>query len=392
MCLRVLLLVLLCAGPATGQSVCAPRALPPVATCTGPARVSLAVVGDVLLHEALATRGYRRGFDTLWGAAIPLLRAADIALANLEGPVAAGFTRDGRHLPDPGSDPGPRFDGTVYSEYPRFNYHPVVIDALREAGIDIVTTANNHALDRGARGLDATLAALDAGRMAQVGAVPGGQDRLRALRLRTPAGPLSLIACTFGTNGIHDPRRQIPRCYDQTPALAALVTAEAETGAGVIVLPHWGQEYSLTPDAAQRRFARAMAGAGAIAVIGTHPHVPQPWEILDTLRGPVPVIYSTGNFVAAQPPLERATAIMAWLDLCPGDRTPVVGGAGFVPLQMEFEGADPSLTLPRPGMGARAEAGLALLDRLIPGRDLRAMTDCRAPHAARPAPIPDPDR
>lgn len=329
----IALLLLALAGPAAGQSLCAPRALPPVAACTGPARVSLAVVGDVLLHEALATRGYLRGFDTLWGAAIPLLRAADIALANLEGPVAPGFARNGARLPDP----GPRFDGTVYSEYPLFNSHPVVIDALRESGIDIVTTANNHALDRGAGGLDATLAALDAGRMAQVGAVPGGQERLRALRLRTPAAPLSLIACTFGTNGIADPHGQIPLCHAQTDALARLVSAEAATGAGVIVLPHWGQEYSLTPDAAQRRFARAMAGAGAIAVIGTHPHVPQPWAILDTPRGPLPVIYSTGNFVAAQPPLERATAIMAWLEVCPGAAGPVIGGAGYVPLQMEFD-------------------------------------------------------
>jgi hypothetical protein len=127
-----------------------------------------------------------------------------------------------------------------------------------------------------------------------------------------------------------------------------------------------------------------------MAVIGTHPHVPQPWQMLEGPAGTVPVIHSTGNFVAAQPPLERATGLMAWLSLCPGPAGPRVAGAGYVPLQMEFEGADPSLTLPRPGMGARADAGRALLARLIPGRDLTDATSCATPRQARPAPaLPD---
>ncbi len=365
-------------GPVAAQ-VCAPRALPPpVNACAGEARVSLAIVGDVLVHQALAWRAYARGFDTIWGAAMPLLQSADIAIANLEGPVAAGFNRAGRRV----ADPGPVYDGEVYSEYPQFNYHPVLITALQQAGFDVVTTANNHALDRGAAGLDATLSALNAAGMRHVGGVRGGSARWQPLRLQTAAGPLSLIACTFGTNGIADPRAQVPRCYDDRADLLALVRAEAASGAGVLVLPHWGQEYILEPDADQRRLARELVAAGAMAVVGTHPHVPQPWELFDGPAGSVPVVYSTGNFIAAQPPLERATAQMAWLSLCPGPRGPVVGGAGYVPLQMEFDGADPSLTLPAPGGSGMAEAGRALLARLTPGRDLSTMTEC-APTQAR---------
>lgn len=376
---------LLWATVAAAQSVCAPRALPVLNSCTGPARLSLALVGDVLLHRALQWRGYARGFDTIWGAATPLLSAADLTIANLEGPVAAGFARGGGRR----DDPGPVFDDLVYTGYPTFNYHPVVIRALREAGLDIVTTANNHALDRGAGGLDATLSALDAAGMAHVGAVMGGAPNLVPLRLRTSVGDLSLIACTYDTNGIADPRDQVPLCYADAAALLRLVRQEAARGAGVLVLPHWGQEYVLEPHARQRRLARDLVAAGAMAVVGTHPHVPQPWDTLQGPAGAAPVVYSTGNFVAAQPPLERATAVLAWLELCPGPQGPRVAGAGYVPLQMEFDGADPSLTLPRPGMGPHAEAGLALLARLIPGRDLTAATECRQRRRPPAAPVHD---
>lgn len=380
--LLVALVLILTASIARAQS-CAPRSLPSINACTGQARVTMAIVGDVLLHRALAWRGYARGFDTLWGAASPLLRAADIAIANLEGPTAPGFTPTGRQE----ADPGPVFDDRVYSGYPQFNYHPSVIDGLREAGIDIVTTANNHALDRRWQGLDATLDALDARRMGHVGAVRSGETRFAPLRLRSRIGPLSLIGCTYDTNGIVDPHDQVPRCYRDASALVQLVAAERARGAAVIVLPHWGREYQHQPDGNQRRLAQRLAQAGATAIVGTHPHVVQPWEAIDAPHGATLTAYSTGNFVAAQTSLPRATSILAWLSLCQGARGPVVGGAGYVPLQMEFRGQHPSLTLPRPGGPGRADAGIALLQRLIPGRALIDQTVCTAPRPTAPSRI-----
>ncbi|GAB1380424.1 CapA family protein [Pararhodobacter aggregans] len=375
----VLAFILLLAAPA-GAQTCLPVDLPPVAICSG-ARLRLAIVGDVLVHEALAVQGYARGFGTIWGAAEPWLRRADLAIANLEGPVAPGLTADGRHLPDP----GPVFDGRVHTDYPRFNYHPALLADLARAGLDVVTTANNHALDRGAAGAEATQVALAAAGIAGVGSVAPGGPRWQPLRLHTPLGRLSLLACSFSTNGIADPGRQIPRCYDDRGGLLAAVRAEVAAGAGVIVLPHWGQEYQTRPDGAQRALARDLAAAGAMAVIGTHPHVPQPWEVLDSPLGPTLIVYSTGNFIAAQPPLDRATAPMVWLDLCRGASGMRVGGAAYLPMQMSFE-RGPVLTLPRPGDSARAEAGLALLARLIPGRALSA--ECRS--VARPTAPPIP--
>ena len=131
--------------------------LQPVAnTCLGSARVRIAAVGDVLLHRPLQRRGYSGdGFGGIWAAVATYFKAADIAYANLEGPVAAGITRGHNQI----TDPGPVFDDRVYSSFPLFNYHASVITALKVAGITLVSTANNHALDRGPIGVDKTIAA-----------------------------------------------------------------------------------------------------------------------------------------------------------------------------------------------------------------------------------------
>jgi len=376
------------AGPAAGQAAPAlcrpdPARIPVVNACTDRARVSVAVVGDVLLHAPLQRRGYRYGFHTIWGAAVPVLRAADIAIANLEGPVAPGLLRGGRRV----ADPGPVFDGAVYTGYPAFNYHPVVIDALRAAGVDAVTTANNHAMDRGPAGAVATLAELRRRGMAATGTTDPGAPRDFAARLPTALGTLSLIGCSYGTNGLPDPHRQVLLCFRDRAELLARVRVEAARpgSAGVIVLPHWGTEYNHQPGQDQRALARDLVAAGALAVVGTHPHVVQPWEVLTGPAGRVPVVHSTGNFVSGQVELARRTGLMVWMDLCRTPRGVAVGALGHLPMVMTFE-QGPVLTLP--GLGAQS-AARALLDRLVPGSDLTGALVC-GPVRGTPASLPEP--
>lgn len=356
-----------------------------VNACTGSTRVSVALVGDVLLHEALQRIGYGYGFAAIWQAAVPILSAADVAIANLEVPTAPGFARGGGRRPDP----GPVFDGVVHTDYPQFNAHPSVIDALRAAGVDAVTVANNHALDRGPAGLEATLGELAARGMPATGAIPGGAPRDFAVRLPTRLGTLVLIGCTYGTNGIPDPRRQVLHCFeDRTELLAAVRADAARPGtAGVIVLPHWGDEYSHSPNAAQRRLAGELAQAGALAVVGAHPHVVQPWAWPQGPRGRVPVIHSLGNFVAAQTALPRRAGILAWLELCPTAAGVAVGAAGHLPMVMDFD-RWAQITVPGPGATGSGAAARALLARHLPGTDLTAALACGAPRRA-PAPRPE---
>lgn len=372
------------AAPAGAQESCrpVPEALVALNTCEGGARVSLMAVGDVLLHQPLQWRGYARGFATIWGAAEPYFRAADLVVANLEGPTAPGLLRSGQRV----ADPGPVFDDAVYSEYPLFNYHPSVIDALREAGVSLVTTANNHALDRGPAGLGATITELERRGMPFTGTIRPGAPRDFATRMRTPLGEVAFIGCSYDTNGINDPQRQVLLCHAERAELLALVRAGVARGAGVVVLPHWGQEYSHVPSRTQRDLARDLVASGAMAVIGTHPHVVQPFEVIEGPAGRALVAYSTGNFVSAQVELPRATGIAVWAEMCSTGGTMRLAGAGYLPLQMDFAGTDPVLTFPRPGAGGTGGRGRALLGEVIAGFDASSGVHClqRRPAAASP--------
>lgn len=351
------------AGSLRGVCTGAPEfEAPPLNACTGPA-IRLSFVGDVLLHRQLQDLGYRAGFASTWSQPARYLAAADIAVANLEGPVAPGLTRTGARVPDP----GPVGGTDVYTGFPQFNYNPVILRDLKAAGIDIVTTANNHAMDRGPAGADMTLAEVARAGISPVGTVARGARRSFVLRRRTPLGTLSFIACSFSTNGLPDPDRQVLRCYRDSDRLLGLVRREATDPAvaGVIVLPHWGQEYQSTPAPRQRALARALVGAGATAVIGTHPHTVQPWEV-ETGPGGVraPVVYSTGNFIAIQDFMPAKMEAMAVLDLCPGTGgRAVVSNAGWIAMQMRFSSRGYWAEIAPRGSG-EAEA---FLNRIAPG-------------------------
>lgn len=340
----------------------------PFNACAGTDRVQLALVGDVLLHWQLQQAGYARGFRRIWSQAEPLLAGADIAIANLEGAVAPGLGPGGRVT----TDPGPVYGTGVYSGYPAFNYHPVVLSELRATGVDIVTTANNHAMDRGSRGADATLAEVARAGLGAVGSITASAARDFVLRERTPLGTLSFIACSFSTNGMPDPHHQVLGCYGADRAvLLELVRREAadRSVAGVVVLPHWGQEYSSQPDANQRALARDLVAAGATAVVGTHPHAVQPW-VLET-RGDgtkVPVVYSTGNFVAVQTGIPAQVGAMALLELCKAPSGGLVAHqGGWVAMQMEFTPQRYWLDVAPAGALGRRAMSLNHLSRIAPG-------------------------
>jgi poly-gamma-glutamate synthesis protein (capsule biosynthesis protein) len=362
--LALALALMLCGGDAAAQS-CRPAPLPPVNACAGTDRVRLAVAGDAMFHRAIQRRGHASGFGPIWAAAAPWFDWAEIAVVNLESPTAPGFRRGGRA----GPDPGPVFDDQVYSGYPLFNVHPVAIDALRDAGVTVVTTANNHALDRGPAGLVATLDELDRRGMRHSGAIRPGAPRDFALRIRTRLGTIALIGCSYGTNGIPDPHRQVLLCFRDRAELLAIVAHEAGRGAGVIVLPHWGEEYQHSPSRAQRDLGAALVAAGAMAVIGAHPHVVQPWELAEGPMGRGLIAYSTGNFVSSQRSLPRATGMLLRAEICRGPRGLAVGGAGWVPLLTAVDAQGLVLSVPQPGQGGTAAQARALLERLVPGRE-----------------------
>jgi len=339
--------------------------------CAGDERVSVALVGDLLLHGPLQRRAYASddGFLSIWGGVLPLLQDADITYANLEGPVAEGVSRSFRA----GTDPGRVFDNRVYTSYPLFNYHQSLLDDLIRSGIDVVSTANNHALDRGGLGADRTIEALRARGIAFTGTVQ--RDAVRRFSTVTPSrlGDVAWLACTYGTNGINDRDDQVLWCFADRAELLAEVSrlSRDPATAAVFVTPHWGVEYQTRAGAQQRVLARELAEAGATAIIGAHPHVLQQMEVIDTTDGrKVPVLYSLGNFVSNQRTLAQRTSVVAELDLCMG-RQPlaletaflspslVAAGLRYTPTLMDFSRGPVLLLNSRENRVSTASANLA---------------------------------
>jgi len=317
--------------------------------CEAGQRITIAAVGDLLLHHELQIQAYAApdNFLVLWSGVKDLLTQADISYANFEGTAAAGLNRRGLAV----ADPGRRFDKVVYSSYPRFNYHPSLVDDLVRSGFDVVSTANNHAMDREPPGVDATLVALDKGGLKHTGtrATTAAANATTASTASTASWHtvteakgvrVAWLACAHHTNQIPDPHGQVLRCYDgAVEEEVKRLIAEPEIDA-VIVTPHWGKEYKPLPDATQRAFAGRLAEAGATAVIGGHPHVLQPWEVRKTKdEREVFVMYSLGNFASHQIELPQRSSMILYVGLTkPAGEKAFVHGVRYVPLHVRQAG------------------------------------------------------
>ncbi len=206
----------------------------------------------------------------------PVLASADLAFVNLESPF---------------SDRGPFVEAGMV-----FKAEPEMIGALEIAGIDIVSTANNHARDCGGYGVEYTLDWLSRHGIAVVGTAATAEAAHAGKVLTRNGIRFGFLAYTFDqSNGNHSDVDDRVAIMD-TAAMRADVANLKQRADVVIVSMHAGLEYSPVPNAQQKAFARAAIDAGARIVAGHHPHVIQPWE---QYRSGV-IFYSLGNLVFDQ--------------------------------------------------------------------------------------------
>ena len=226
------------------------------------------------------------------------IQSADLAIANLEVTLA----------------------GPPYTGYPQFSSPAALAAAANAAGFDILTTANNHCMDRGSIGLLRTIDSLDA-----LGILHLGTYRDTASRLLDPplvvdrcGIRLALLCYTYGTNGIEVHPPQVVNMIDTADILHDLQEAHRRGADYVITLIHWGIEYQTTANAEQRQTARWLLEHGCDAVIGGHPHVVQDFTydaVPGNARYPEPVVYSMGNYVSNQRDVNCDGGIMVELNL-----------------------------------------------------------------------------
>lgn len=240
----------------------------PASTTKAPARRTAIVLGsgDVLIHPPLWQQAHRdangRGYDfgPMYASVAPDVRSADLAICEMETPLAA---------------PGGPFRG-----YPDFNAPPQVLTALKGAGYRTCTTASNHTLDQGYRGVKRTLDELDDAGLRHTGSARSAAEHAKPLIVTLPNGVrIGQLAYAFGFNGIPKPsgRPWIANQID-VPAILAAAHAAKKAGADIVVVSmHWGVEYDhLATDEQRAQARRLLKSPDVDLILGAHAHVVQP--------------------------------------------------------------------------------------------------------------------
>jgi poly-gamma-glutamate capsule biosynthesis protein CapA/YwtB (metallophosphatase superfamily) len=234
------------------------------------ATVTLLAVGDLMAHSAQLNAARTHGiydFAPSFKAVASTISAADIAAGNLETTLRS----------------------SGYSGYPCFRTPTAYARALKGAGFDVLTTANNHTLDGGATGVRYTSDYLD-----RLGISHTGSNHVGMAIVEHDGVRIAFLAYTYGTNGIPSPFHGAVNRIDLSVMKSAIASARIRADL-VVVVPHFGAEYSRTPESATKAKARAWIDAGADIVLGSHPHVVRPVE---RYHGHY-IVYSMGNFISA---------------------------------------------------------------------------------------------
>lgn len=244
--------------------------------------IVLAAVGDVMLGRSIGDRIQRYGVSDPFQSVAVALRQADVAFANLESPI---------------SDRGAAADKDFVFRAP-----PLAVQSLADAGLDVVSFANNHALDYGLEAFLDTLAALEGAGIAAAGAGEDVDAARRPALLSAPGLRLAFLAYVntpddsvsgFSAAGTAAGPAKAGVAWATAQAVAQDVARAAQVADIVVVSLHAGFEYQEVPNDLQIGLAHAAIDAGADVVLGHHPHVLQGIEEY----GGGLISYSLGNFL-----------------------------------------------------------------------------------------------
>jgi poly-gamma-glutamate synthesis protein (capsule biosynthesis protein) len=177
-----------------------------------------------------------------------------------------------------------------------FTAPPAAAEALRRAGVRIVSTSNNHALDFGASARDQTIRYLERAGIAHCGTSEKGESPYLPALLRANGIRIAFFAVTDLMNGTGVAWKDLVAQAD-TGGLLPAIREVRESADVVIVSYHGGVEYAPKASERTREFARLVLAGGADIVLGHHPHVPYG---IETAGGKV-AVHSLGNFVFMQP-------------------------------------------------------------------------------------------
>ena len=270
---------------------------------------SVGAMGDLLMHKPLfdsaySAEVYQNGsynFDSIFKYMQDDISSLDYAVVNLETTLC-------------GLD-----NGYGYSGYPSFNCPDGIVDGAKTAGFDMLLTANNHSYDTGITGYKRTVSVIVEKGLETLGtyAIP---DETKWTVQNVNNLNIGMLCYTYATsatdgrpalNGGH-PIKEAGLCnyftYDNLEGFYAEVegylTEMEEAGAdATMIFIHWGEEYQLTANPTQQKIAQKLCDLGVDVIVGGHPHVVQPIELLESTEDSdhkTICLYSTGNAVSNQ--------------------------------------------------------------------------------------------
>lgn len=264
-------------------------------------KININAVGDIMAHNPQLKAQYNSktktyDFNNNFQYVSPYITSADLAIANLETTLA------GTSIP--------------YTSYPTFNTPDSIVDALKNSGIDIISTINNHSFDKGDLGVERTLKVCKDKGFETVGTIENIDDKNYIIKNISDIN-LGIISFSYGEykddskylNGIKlsDKSKDKMNVFDMLNVDNAFNTIKTQldnikdTDLQILVI-HWGNEYQRVPSLFQKELSQMLCDYGVDIIIGSHPHVVQPVEMIKSSNGEndTLVLYSLGNFISNQ--------------------------------------------------------------------------------------------
>lgn len=210
---------------------------------------------------------------------------ADLTIGNLETTISGKESR--------------------YSGYPLFNSPNEYLEALKDAGFDILLTANNHSLDRGKKGVLRTIELIKKNGMESIGSYHSQQDRDSIRVFNIKEIKIAILSYTYGLNGNYIAKNEkfLVNVIDTTFLKQDILDARNKNADVVLIYFHFGDEYQCKPNSFQKGIVKQAIDYGADIIIGSHPHVIQPVEYFNSNKNKIGkglIAYSLGNFISNQ--------------------------------------------------------------------------------------------
>lgn len=274
-------------------------------------KLSLLIAGDLMQHmpqiKAAQQSDGSYNYDECFAGIKDEVESADVAIANFETTLA----------------------GAPYSGFPKFSAPDDFLSGVINAGFDIMLTANNHCVDTHRKGLERTLAMMDSMGVYHLGTYRNISEREKnyPFLLEKDGLRIVLLNFTYGTNGLPVPEPCYVNLMDTAEIAADLEKAKGMNPDVIIALPHWGIEYQTLPSKAQKDMAKWLLEHGVDHIIGGHPHVAQPIELLNNKQNLI--AWSMGNVVSNQSKPNTYGGYMVRLEFTKNDSVTVLSDHNY---------------------------------------------------------------